>query len=285
MLENQKPPCRCPRCGCDRIAKNGRRKNGTQKWKCRNPDCPDPYFDDWTGTCFSSCKLPDEKIRLLLSMTFEDCLEEQICNVVGLSSRTAYVWRLKIYDVASRFVASKGMLSGKVWFDETFVSVNASQLILRDGRRLRGISGNQVAICAGIDSSGNRFAEVAGKGHPRGARCLQVYSKHVTKGSHIVHDDFRGHERFAEWNGGEEDVWPTKDPGSLRAMQPINSFHSSIQRKFVVHIGMLTEYVQMYLDWLVFETYLDEVEPEEKIAFFVDANRRVGGDFKVKHRY
>ena len=284
MLGNQKPPGRCPRCGCLRIARNGRRANGTSKWKCGNPDCPKPYFDDWTGTCFSSCKLPDEKMRLLLSMTFEDCLEEQICNVAGLSSRTVYVWRMKIYDVASRFV-SGARLSGRVWFDETFVSVNASQLILHDGRKLRGISRNQVAICAAIDASGNRFAEVAGKGHPRGAKCLEVYSRHIAKGSSIIHDDFRGHERFAEWNGGEEEIWTSKDPRSLKAMQPINAFHSQIQRKFAVHVGMLTEYVQLYLDWLIFETYLDGLEPEEKIAFFVDANRRVGGDFKVKDRY
>ena len=75
------------------------------------------------------------------------------------------------------------------------------------------------------------------------------------------------------------------DPGSFKAMQPINSFHASIKRKFAVHIGMLTEYVQEYLDWLVFETYLDELDPKDKIAFFVEANRRVRGDFKVKDRY
>ncbi len=125
MLGNQKPPGRCPRCGCLRIARNGRRANGTSKWKCGNPDCPKPYFDDWTGTCFSSCKLPDEKIRLLLSMTFEDCLEEQICNVAGLSSRTVYVWRMKIYDVASRFV------SGIEAFRESLVRRD-----LRFGQRL-----------------------------------------------------------------------------------------------------------------------------------------------------
>ncbi len=284
MLGNQKPPLRCPKCGSRSIAKNGKRANGAQKWRCRNPRCPAPFFDDWTGTCFCSCKLPDAKIRLLLSMTFEDCLEEQICNVVGVSSRTAYVWRMKVYDVASRFVAGT-RLSGTVWFDETFVSVNASQLVLRDGRRLRGISRNQVAICAAIDGSGNRFAEVAGTGHPRGSKCLEVYSKHIARGSSIVHDDFRGHERFAEWNGGPEAIWPSWRRGSTRAMQPINSFHSQIQRKFAVHIGMLTQYVQRYLDWLVFETYLDELDPRDKIAFFVEANRLVGGDFKVKDRY
>lgn len=284
MLESQKPPARCPRCGCEHVSKNGRRANGSRKWKCRNPDCPNPYFDDWTGTCFSSCKLPDGKIRLLLSMTFEDCLEEQICKVVGLSSRTVYVWRMKIYDVASRFVSAT-RLSGKAWLDETFVSVNASWLVLRDGKRLRGISRNQVAICAAIDSSGNRFAEVAGTGHPRGSRCLGVYSKRIEKGFGIVRDDFRGHERFAEWNGGGEEIWPSGKAGSHKAMQPIDSFHSSIQRKFAVRIGMLTEYVQLYLDWLVFETYLDDLDQEGKIAFFVDANRRVGGNFKVKDRY
>ena len=284
MLGNQKPPRRCPRCGCESVSKNGRRGNGSRKWKCRNPDCPNPYFDDWTGTCFSSCKLPDWKMRLLPSMTFEDCLEEQICKVVGLTSRTVYVWRMKIYDVASRFV-SGARLSGKVWFDETFVSVNVSQPMLRDGKKLRGISRNQVAICAAIDSSGNRFAEVAGTGHPRGAKCLEVCSKRIEKGSSIVHDGFRGHGEFAKWNGGEEEVWPTKKPGSFKAMQPINSFHSAIQRKFAVHVGLLAKYVQLYLDWLVFETYLDELDAEGKIAFFVDANRLVGGDFKVKDRY
>ena len=65
-------------------------------------------------------------------------------------------------------------------------------------------------------------------------------------------------------------------------MQPINSFHASIKRKLAVHIGMLRECVQKYLDWLVFETYINELDPKDKIAIFVEARGRVRGRFKVK---
>ena len=102
---------------------------------------------------------------------------------------------------ASRFVRD-ARLSGKVWLGETFVPVNASRLILRGGRKLRGIFRNQVAICAAVDDSGNRFAEAAGKGHPRGAKCLRVYSSRIERGSRIVRHGFMGHGRFAEWNAG-----------------------------------------------------------------------------------
>jgi len=281
MHANAKP-VRCPYCGGGNIAANGARENGARKYACRSEGCG-RFFDEWTGTVFSSCKLPAEKIGLILRMVVADCLLEQICLVAGVSTRTAYVWRMKIYAVASAFLAGR-KLSGRVWIDEKFVPVNASAASTA-GRRLRGISGDQVCICCGIDSTGERFAEVAGRGHPRSATCERVYSKHIEKGSLIVHDDYSSHARFVASNGGGEKVCPTWAKSSLRAMQPINSFCAQIERKFVVHVGMLNEYAQLYLDWCVFETLIEGMDMEARIEFVIAANRQSNARFRVKDRY
>ena len=282
-MREKETPVRCPYCGGGDVAANGTRENGARKYACRSEGCG-RFFDEWTGTVFSSCKLPSRTIDLVLRMVISDCLLEQICEVAGVTTRTAYVWRMKIYAVASAFLAGR-KLSGRVWIDEKFVPVNASARAGSGKRKLRGISGDQVCICCGIDSMGERFAEVAGRGHPRSATCERIYSKHIEKGSLIVHDDYGSHARFVASNGGKERLCPSWAKSSLRSMQPINSFCAQIERKFVVHVGMLNEYAQLYLDWCVFETLIEGMEMEEKIAFVIGANRQSNAVFRVKDRY
>lgn len=67
--------------------------------------------------------------------------------------------------------------------------------------------------------------------------------------------------------------------------EPINSFCSEISRNLVVHMGVRTENVQDYLDWIVFRDSLtkgnirERVEELEEICF---KNKVV---YRVKDRY
>ena len=187
--------------------------------------------------------------------------------------------------MASDFIEHRP-LSGTVWIDEKYVPVNGSLTTFKpDGKRYRGLSRNQLCICCGVDDRGRRFAELAGRGHPRAATCDRVYSAHISKGSYICHDEFNGHSKFIGSNGGSHSVFPSYKRESLPFMQPINSFCAQLERKFVVHVGTWSKYVQLYLDWCVFETMMEGMSAAQKVAFILSASRKTNTVFRVKDRY
>ena len=80
-------------------------------------------FRPSTSTVMSSTKLPREKFRAMANLMLNDVKLEAIIDSVGISTRTAYVWRMKVY--AAAFEMQKGAtLSGKCWIDEALVPVN-----------------------------------------------------------------------------------------------------------------------------------------------------------------
>jgi hypothetical protein len=59
-------------------------------------------------------KLPPRKFELLVSLMLRDSTLETVSEVLGVSSKTAYLWRLKLFSCFAEF--QKGsILSGKVW--------------------------------------------------------------------------------------------------------------------------------------------------------------------------
>jgi hypothetical protein len=59
----------------------------------------------------------------MANLMLNDVKLEAIIDALGISSRTAYVWRMKVYTAALE-IQKGAMLSGKVWIDEALVPVN-----------------------------------------------------------------------------------------------------------------------------------------------------------------
>lgn len=53
-------------------------------------------FSETTKTIFSSAKLGKETLRKLIIMVIDDTKIETIMDVLSISSKTAYMWRMKI---------------------------------------------------------------------------------------------------------------------------------------------------------------------------------------------
>lgn len=99
----------CPFCGSSIYKKNGLR-NGKQRYRCYS--CG-KIFLKTTKTIFSSAKLNGETLRQLIIMIVDDTKIETIMDVLSVSSRTAYMWRMKIYKVAGQII-KETILSNKV---------------------------------------------------------------------------------------------------------------------------------------------------------------------------
>ena len=77
----------CPHCGSGWATKKGEGRR-----LCRS--CG-RSFRASIGTVMSSAKLPRAKFRAMANLMFNDVKLEAICDVVGISTRTACVWRMK----------------------------------------------------------------------------------------------------------------------------------------------------------------------------------------------
>ena len=115
---------KCPRCGSADV-----KANGSSRFLCHG--CV-RTFSRSTSTVMSSRKLVPDKLRLMVNMMVNGCKLKAISDAVGISSRTAYVWRMKVCAVAFE-IQKSAMLSGKVWIDEKLIPVNEGMLYRKTG--------------------------------------------------------------------------------------------------------------------------------------------------------
>ena len=115
----------CPFCNKSNYKKYGKRK-GKQRYLC---ECGKVFLET-TKTIFSSTKLDEDTLRKLIILILDDTKIETIMDVLPISSRTAYMWRMKIFKVAGEMIKDT-MLSNKVWIDEKLISVNKRYLVTK----------------------------------------------------------------------------------------------------------------------------------------------------------
>jgi len=272
----------CPRCGSLSTISYGKAKSGWRRLLCKS--CG-KTFSDTTGTVFFSRKIGDSEIRRMVNLMINDTKLEAIADSVGLSSKTVYTWRLRIYTAAYE-IQKRSMLSGKVWIDEKLVRVNEGLLFAFPGGKMpRGVSRNQVCVACAVDERGNRYAEVAGRGHITSAQCLRTYGAHIGRGSTIVHDGIFSHGRLVEALGAESEVYKSTTRESHARLQPVNSFIAEIEHYLRVHSGIRTENLPLYCAWIAFKSSLADGKIAERIDDLVQTCFQVKATFRQKYRY
>lgn len=271
----------CPFCGSADSIGYGLR-DGAQRRLCK--DCGRVFLAS-TGTVFSSSKLDPGRLRKLIAMIIDDTKLQTIMDVLSISSRTAYIWRMKIYKAAGE-IAMASVLSGDVWIDEKLISVNERLIAAKpNGLRYAGCSRNQICVACAVDGSGRRFAQIAGRGHITSKRCVEVYGPHIAPKPHLIHDGVFSHDALVLFLEANDEVWKSTARGSKVAMQPINSFCSEISRNLVIHMGVRTENLQDYLNWIVFRDSITGENIGEKIDELVAVCFKNRVVYRVKDRY
>ncbi len=272
----------CPWCGAPSTVAHGKSHNGRSRRLCK---ACGKTFSDTTGTVFFSRKLPADKLRKMANLMINDTKLKAISDSVGISSKTAYIWRMKIYTAAYEMQKS-AMLSGEVWIDEKLIPVNGRlEFRFAGGKKPRGVSRNQICVACAVDSAGNRYAEVAGRGHISSAQCLRTYGRHIAKGASIVHDGIFSHDRLIAFLGAESMVYKSVTRESHRMLQPVNSFIAEIERHITVHTGIRTEYLGLYCAWIAFKASITGANITEKIDELIRICCEIDATFKEKSRY
>lgn len=270
----------CPFCGTFNYRKYGTR-NGKQRFQCENGH----IFLETSKTIFSSAKLNKNTLRQLIIHVIDDTKIETIMDALSISSRTAYMWRMKIYKVASQLV-KETMLSNKVWLDEKLIRVNKRYLVCKpNGLKYRGQSVNQIVVACAVDCDGNKYAEIVGRGHISSKQCLNSYGKHIQRGTHIIHDGIFSHDKLIKQLNATDEIWKSTVKESEKHMQPINSFCSEIERNLIIHIGSRTENLQDYLNWIVFRSTINAKNINEKISKLESKCFQFKVTYRIKDRY
>lgn len=266
----------CPFCGSGETVKRGEGRRLCKS--CRRS------FRASTLTVMSSMKLDRERFRKMANLMLNDVKLKAIIDSVGISTRTAYVWRMKIYGAAFE-IQKKAMLSGECWIDEALVPVNEGVCFrLEGGKKPRGVSRNQAVIACAVDSSGNRIAIEAGRGHITSAACIRAYGAHIKKGSLVVHDGIFSHDRLTSFLKSPDEVYKSTTRESHPKLQPVNSFIAELKHFLRCHVGIRTEYLGIYAAWIAFKSSVRGGDIEDRIDLLESYCFQTKASFKVKDR-
>ena len=242
----------CPYCNSLNIVRNGHYTSGIQRYKCK--DC-NHYFNALTNTIFDSKKIPiSEWIEYLLHL-----FEFHSITTSARDNRNAYstgkYWLIKVFEVL-KDIQDNVILEGIIYIDEIFFPVIKSKEVIKDGKKLRGISRNKIAVATGIDDNGNILIIVEHTSKPSDTSTLKAYESHIKPNSHLIHDGEKSHNILVEKLALTQEVYKTEDTKQLddedNPLYKINHLHSLIKRFMKAHGGYNRDDLQDWMNLICF---------------------------------
>jgi len=268
---NSHVPTKCPSCGSPAFKKFGLSSNRIQRYRCR---CGRTFLST-TGTIFDERRIP-------ISEWLEYCL-----NLFRHVSITADSWNNKNAFTTSRYWLQKlfltlkdsqnGMiLSGTVWLDETYYTVRSEDIVYHeDGKKLRGLSRNQICIGVAMDNNHTIFL-VEGVGKTSQKKTYETFKDHIVPGSTLIHDKEGAHTKLVRKLSLVSKAHLSKELKGLsdkdNPMYPVNHAHAILMRFLHAHSSFVRSDLQGYLDLFAFVTnppgdMLEKVDLVIEMAF------------------
>lgn len=243
----------CPFCGCDDFVKNGYYKSGYRQYKCNN--CH-KRFSPITNTIFDGKKIPiSEWIEYLIHLFEFHSITTSSRDNRNASSTGKY-WLIKVFTVLEN-IQDDVTLDGNIYFDEMFFPVVKSKEVLKDGKKLRGISRNKIAVAVAFDNHNHLLIKVENTSKPSNKSTWNALGKHIKKGSHLIHDGEKSHNKLTRDLKLTEEVYKSESTKKLddkdNPLEPINKIHKLSKRFMKEHGGYNRDDLQdwMNLIWLI----------------------------------
>ena len=273
------PEC-CPKCGRIKIVKNGKTSNGIQRYQCK--DCGTRFLPT-TGTIFDAKKIPvSEWMEYILHLCQFDSIRSTTKSNRNAPDTGLY-WLRKVFLVLDG-IQDDVVLDGEVYIDEKYFPKKEGDLSIKDGKKLRGISANQIGVATGKVNGGS-FLIVTNASKLSNAKAIECYGPHIQDGATIIHDAEKAHNALVKAKNLKSIVYPSaeakKNPDLLA---PINKYHSLLARFMREHSGFDRGHLQDWMNLFWFITNGPE-NHFEKVAWFMDMAMKKKVTLRYRDRY
>lgn len=241
------------------------------------------YFNVLTSTLFDNHKIS-------ISEWIEFCLDIFRFESINLTSKTnknsfttSKYWLYKLFYIIED-IQDDIVLEGNVYIDETFYPVIESNKIVKDGKKLRGLSKNQ--ICIGIAYDGRYvYARVEGFGKTSQKKTKDTFINHIKAGSHLIHDKEKSHKILIKelkltdesYDANKLKKYKDKD----NPLNPINRQCYLLKRFLRSHSGFDRDDIQYYINLYCFISN-PPVNKLEKVEIIL--NRAIDFTKSLKYR-
>ena len=267
----------CRRCGSSSIVKRGKER-GIQRYYCK--DCQSS-FTALTNTIFEDRKIPiSEWIEYLIHLFEFHSIRSSARDNRNANSTGKY-WLIKVFSVLED-IQDDVVLSGDIYLDEMFFPVVKHKEVLKNGKKLRGISRNKIAAVAAYDSNGNYLFVAEHTSKPSDRSTWKALGSHIQPESHLIHDGERSHGILIRKLNLTETIHSTAETKGLsdkdNPLDPINNIHSLAKRFMKAHGGYNRDNLQdwMNLIWFILSRPDDRYEKIDRfISLALCASKKV----------
>lgn len=247
-------PDQCPFCQSIIFKRKGYSPSGIQRYVCMNERCK-RSFTSLTGTVFDSHKVSiSEWLEFALNLGNYVSLNAGSKVNKNAFTTTRY-WLEKVFMVLKEY-PNEIVLKGEIWFDETYWTVNADELVRRpDGSKLPGISKNKICIAVACSKSAC-ICKVVGRGKPTKQAIYEAFKDQIVPGSKLIHDGEHAHDLLVEELGLVSEVHTTAETKGLsdkeNPLNRVNRKHALLTKFLESHSGFDRDKLQDYLNLFMF---------------------------------
>ena len=216
---------------------------------------------------------------------------EYTLNILRYVSVNADSWNNKNAYTTSRYWLEKLflvletqksdiVLSGRVWLDETYYTVELKDLELKDdGSKPRGLSKNQ--LCIGVACTDSQILCIfEGNGQPSKKKTYTAFKDHISPGSTLVHDKDTAHSMLVEKLNLTSEVYDAKELKKLEdkenPLRRVNEVHARLKNFLYAHNSFDRGSLQGYLNLfsLAMNPPSDNLEKVEILLNFAFKTRK-----------
>ena len=253
--KENKTPIPCPHCGSSEVISRGIHK-GVKRYQCNG--CG-KYFGGNYGTSLHWIHKKDKWQHYIECMNERMSLRESAARV-GISYRTAFIWRHKI--LSSLKDTEPGRLGGIVEADDTYFrfSEKGKRNLRRKARR-RGsgnmtLKKNKVAVVVAADRKGNMVLNVAGKGTLKREDLRTIMAGKFNPDTILCSDGANVYKGLAI----QEGIKHIKSTSLRRQVaknkayniQTVNQLQKDLKDYIRKFNGVSSKYLQNYLYWFMY---------------------------------
>lgn len=281
VLLNSYKLTKCKFCNSDNIKANGHYKSGIKRYYCNNCN---KSFNVLTKTILDDHKLPiSEWISFCLQL-FNYSSIQLLSRTDKKSPTTINLWLHKVFYLLKHY-QDKIVLDDYAIIDETYYTVEKSEIIEIDGKRKRGLSKDKYCIAVGC-SKGRTFAVIMGRGKPSKSKVLKTYASHIQKGSLLIHDKEKSHNILVKTLNLIDRKYDSKELKKIKnekdnPLYEVNHIHSLLKSFLKAHSGFEKKELQDYINLFCF--IMNEPKDKlEKVEILLDS--AISSDAKIKFR-